>query len=249
MAKKTPPPIQPTALSPPSPETNQKSTNEHRYYRFATPIAVVALFVSGAAAVFTYWEATLISQSNTLIRENNVISQRAFIYSSPTQTLFSPDQINPQAVNFVLSLTNSGNTATRNLIFFIKCASATQDLQEPWSILYQGGEKIIRVPFFIGPHAAGAAVCSFPMDQIQQMLTGKLHGYIMADITYHDRLDVDVIHKTHVALKLARIVYRPTQPLESVEQGHPVQLVPASITVVFEPRGRHNCADEECPDN
>jgi hypothetical protein len=204
------------APAPPNPGTGKERTHEHRYYRFATPISIAAFFVSCSAAGFTYWQGTLIQEANEITRNNNVVTQRAFIYTALAQVYFSPSPINPMAVNFIFSLTNSGNTPTRNLVFFIKCTRSADELQEPWSILYQGPEEIIQRPQFIGPHATVSAGCSFPIDQINEMITGKLHGYIMIDITYHDRMNPEVRHATHLAQKLAQIVYIQTQTIARV---------------------------------
>jgi hypothetical protein len=233
-------------LNPRGTGPNQGSPHESRYYRAATPISVLALLVSCVAAGFSLWQATLTKEGNEITRSNNIVSQRAFIYTALSQIYLSPSPVNPTAVNFIFSLTNSGNTPTRNLIFFMKCARSADELQEPWSILYQGQDEIIQRPQFIGPHATVSAGCNLPIDQINEMIAGKLHGYIMIDITYHDQMNPEVRHATHLAQKLAQIVYTPTQTIAASE-GRPAQLTPASLITSLEPRGRHNCADEECP--
>ena len=246
MAKNTRPP--PTPLPHQVPAPTQDRSHERRYYRYATPIAILAFLASCAAAAFAYWQATLVQESNTIAIKNNIVSQRAFTYTALTQTYFSPDAINPQAINFLFNPTNSGNTPTRNLTVFYKCVPAAEDVQEPWVLLYQGGETIRQIPQFIGPHASGPVACSFPIEQIKSMVDGKLFGFVMIDVTYHDRLDVEPVHKTHTALRLSNIVYKPAQPAAgTLPPGQPPQIAPAQFLTVLEPRGRHNCADEECP--
>jgi hypothetical protein len=244
-----PPSASSNNAQPHAPEHSTNSPKERRHWLeyIAVLLSAIAIIIAGIAAVFTWWQASLIKDSNDISRQNNVVNQRAFVYSTMTQTFFSPDPNDPQAVNFSLIMTNSGNTATRNLIFFLKCTPSAEDLQEPWSILYQGKDTIVQIPQFIGPHASVQVACSFSFDQIKQMFAGKLHGYIMLDITYHDRMNFEPIHQTNMALKLTQIVLRLPETL-TLSDGK-TQITPTSFLTALEPRGRHNCADEECPKN
>jgi hypothetical protein len=139
-----------TSIPPPSSETNSHYAHEHRYYRFALPIAVLALIVSGIAAGFTWYQAYLISEANELTRKNNIVSQRAFVYFLPGQPTVTGELTTPRSVNFVATLNNSGNTPTKNLTFFYKCAPSAEDLKEPWAILHQGQERPEYGQQFIG---------------------------------------------------------------------------------------------------
>ena len=148
----------------------------------------------------------------------------------------SPTQI--VSVSFISDITNSGNTGTKGLGFFMKCAQSYEDLKEPWSILYQGKLTPEKTPQFIGPHATVQATCGFSIDQVKAMAAGKLFGYLMMDATYQDRL-VDEWHKTQMTMKIAQI--------RLVEGMGPSGLGLNQVEVILTTYGSHNCADEECP--
>ncbi len=228
-------------IDPPTPPSGEHDRHEHRYYRWGTPIAALAFLVSCAAAGFAFWQGYLISESNEITRKNNTISQRAFVYPTLAQTHISTDAANvPIAVNFLYLLTNSGNTATRDMKIFIKCAPSAEEIQEPWSILYQGPDKPDSYPAFVGPHGSEQTGCSFSINQIKDMIAGKLHGYVMIDVSYYDRIAIGVLRKTQHARKLVQISLQIPPTITPI--------TPALFATLLVPRGRHNCADEECPD-
>src|ERR1700730_1183492 len=216
-----------TAVEPPHSPSANHQRHEHQYYRWANPIAALALLVACSAAAFAWWQGRLISESNEIARQNNVISQRAFVSAALMQmwVSFKPDRT-PNALNFMLGLTNNGNTATKHLTFYVKCDPAAQDLQEPWSIFYQGLEKIEQTPMFIAPHSTQTVGCSFPFEQIRQMAEGSLFGFLMLDIVYFDRLDPTIRHRTQFANKLTQINIPPTN----------------AVAALLTPCGQHNCA-------
>ena len=214
-----------------------------------------------AWAVIAYTALTFIIMviygcQNYLIRSHNVISQRAFVSFSFGQFAAAwsatPNKISREsvldaltqgstainAVSFIVDITNSGNTGTKNLTFFLKCAPTSEDLQEPWSVLYQGKNNAAKAPQFIGPHATIRSACGFNIEQIKAMSTGKAFGYVMIDTTYQDRLTNDW-HRTEATMKVGQIEFIPgVAPSGSGSLGLNVALVTY---------GRHNCADEECP--
>jgi hypothetical protein len=167
-----------------------------------------------------------------IIGSNNIVSQRAFVYPSASQLLsvLSPQDRAVTSAAVIVALTNSGNTPTRDLEFLIRCAISVDSLQEPWGLLYQG--PIESLPQFLGPHATTTAVCSFPINQFQKITKGELHGYLMGDISYRDRLAPDIWHKTQFSEELTMGNFDETTKVSSG---------------LFVIRGRHNCADEECP--
>jgi hypothetical protein len=118
-------------MSTPSQVPVEHGHHQRRYYRFATPLAALALAVSIASAIFTWRHDVLIGEANDLTRQNNVVSQRAFVYFFPGEPNISGESSAPKAVNFFGHLSNSGNTPTKNLTFFYKCAPSAEDLQEP----------------------------------------------------------------------------------------------------------------------
>jgi hypothetical protein len=132
----------------------------------------------------------------------------------------------------VITIINSGNTPTKNLTFFIRCAPSAEDLPEPWVLLYRGTPE--WTPGVIGPHATVTALCGFNHSQMTQISEKTMYGYLLGDITYHDRLDSSSEHRTQFSFK---IVDLPFDTNGNVAGLH-------TDTV-----GRHNCADEECPQN
>jgi hypothetical protein len=165
-----------------------------------------------------------------LIRQNNIASQRAFVFSQPTvlQIGINPEKI--PALGVFISLENSGSTPTKDLTSKIVCEPSIASPIEPWDFLKQ--HKIETTPVFIGARARSTVQCSFTMEQIKQMGVGMLHGYVLGEIVYYDRIDPSLLHKTHYAYELFRPIIN--QPNNTVET--------ALVTV-----GKHNCADEECP--
>jgi len=215
-------------------QENNGYARKERY--FQKPENWVSVLTLIAVAIYT---AIQIYQTSLFYR-NNIVSERASISVSAAPGPTNIDSTNNNTITgitFAISLTNSGNTATKNLKFFIKCAVAAEDLKEPWSILYQGTEPE-HFPQFIGAHASTKSLCGFSINQLQDMASHKLFGYIMADISYYDRLDDSIIHKTQATFKISQITIQLVLPGQPGQQNR--------IEVQLENRGQHNCADEEC---
>ncbi len=170
--------------------------------------------------------------------QTNRSTQRAFIYPTLVQTYLSPDPINaPNFVNFLFSLNNSGNTASKNLGLRIGCVPAAQSFADPWILLAQQKQT---PSVLIAPHAGQTIGCSFPIAQIKDMTAGKLFGYILIEVTYEDRLSTHIQRVSQYAVQLAQVSFTP-----AVTDGQtkiPAQIVSALVNV-----GKHNCADDECP--
>jgi hypothetical protein len=66
------------------------------------------------------------------------------------------------------------------------------------------------------------------------MADKTLFGYIMVDISYLDRMDKSVRHRTQKSLKLWQVTIGSNCSQMSITDG----LIPV---------GQHNCADDECP--
>ena len=207
-----------------------RTQNEKNYWQ--KPENLIATFTM--IAVLTYTGVQI--WQTCLIRSNNVVSQRAFISIASSGQFISVDNSkNPVALNFLISATNSGNTATQDAHILMKCAPSAEELQEPWAIIHQGptpfGEN---TRFNIGPHSSESSGCSFPIDQAKGMADKTLFGYIMVDISYLDRMDKSVRHRTQKSLKLWQVTIGSNCSQMSITDG----LIPV---------GQHNCADDECP--
>ncbi len=166
-----------------------------------------------------------------LIRANNVASQRAFLYVGGfTPILATSRENNERMVRLLLTLTNGGNTPTKNLHFVVRCAPSVDALPEPWVLLYR--EKPEYTPLVIGPKATVTPPCDFAAPQLTDMTTGKLHGYVLAEIFYEDFLEPGTVHKTQYSQEYIDVKYTV----------NPEVLFGALIA-----RGKHNCTDDDCP--
>ena len=245
-----------TASGEPRPETN--NDYPHKHHKYANRVSTWALSVAVLAAVFAWWQGHLIGEANNLTRQNNIVSQRAFVsigVKDPSIVFGNSGAINGQSIlqaisqgnseiggiNLTIELTNSGNTGTKNLLFFAKCALSSEDMQEPWSILYQGVRNPEKTPQFIGPHATIQSLCGYQIEVLRSISEGKQFAYVMVDVIYRDRLDESVLHKTQSTTKLARIGFRQAP-------GPSGSLGTNAVDILFAGYGRHNCADEECPE-
>lgn len=217
-ASAPPAPTPPVSSTPPAWEPARPS-------RAPLVISIAALVLAGCAAALAIWQAML-------ARQEHVASQRAFVHVAGPQTAVVPDAKDRSAAALLVTavLTNSGNTPTRNLRFFMRCVTASTPVEEPWTLLFQ--DKIEKLSLMIGPHATASARCTFTPTQLWQIGEGKLQGYVLGDIAYTDRFDDKTLRRTQFAWRLSD-----------------VRLDPAARTVALTavPQGQHNCADEECP--
>lgn len=185
----------------------------------------MALALAGCAAVLAIWQAMMTKQSH-------VASQRAFVYVTGPEAAVVPDAQDRSAAALLITtvLTNSGNSATKNLQFFVRCITASTPVEDPWTLLFQ--DKIEKQSLMIGPHATANAQCTFSPTQLWQIGEGKLTGYVVGDIAYYDQFDETKLRRTQFAWRLSN-----------------VRLDPAARTVALTavPQGPHNCADEDCP--
>src|SRR5712692_4846831 len=104
----------------PSPRGDQGKTTEqkHHWLDYAAVWAAVAAAIGAAlAASMAGWQAYL-------TRQNNVVSQRAFVYAEAPQLAVSIDAKDgvTKNVSFFTPLINSGNTPTKELAFLVRCA-------------------------------------------------------------------------------------------------------------------------------
>jgi hypothetical protein len=186
-------------------------------------VAVITL-----VAVLTY-TAVQIWQTS-LIRQNSVVSQRAFVSEQIVayQRGFNPEKL--PAFGVFVKLENNGATPTLNLISKIICEPSVTKAIEPWDYIKQ--HNIETGPISIGAKSFAIVQCSFTLEQIKQMASGSLYGYVLGEVTYYDRIDPSVQHKTHYAFDLHLPIISPDENF---------------ISAFGISAGRHNCADEECP--
>jgi len=183
-------------------------------------------------AVLTY--TGIQAYQTSLIYKNNIVSQRAFVYigQSMPVTMIDPKDKTIRSLGVLFSLINSGNTPTKNLTVFTRCVPSAEDVPEPWVLLYRGTPE--WVPGVIGPHATVTSLCGFTSGQMKQISEKILYRYLLGDITYYDRLDWGPAHRTQFSFKIVDL------PLDTS----------GNVTGMrTDNAGRHNCADDECPQN
>jgi hypothetical protein len=124
---------------------------------------------------------------------------------------------------------------------FFKCAPTFEALSEPWVIMEKG--NIEQLPQVIGPHQTLSTQCGITLSHLKEMNVGKAHGYLMGEIIYNDRLDESTSHITQVAWEIIVVDIGEKLPNPKIPNDDPVP----DISLQFVPKGRHNCADEDCP--
>jgi hypothetical protein len=184
------------------------------------------------------------------LKESNH-SQRAFVYVGG----FSPviaisKETKERIVVLLLSMTNGGNTPTKNRHFFFRCAPSVEALPEPWVLFYREKPEYVQV---LGPKATVTPACNFTASQLTDMTAGKLHGYILGEILYEDFLEPGAMHKTQYSQEYTDVQYIPP-PAQAPEPPPQAQAAapgkpPESLFGAFTPRGKHNCTDEDCPNS
>jgi hypothetical protein len=168
-----------------------------------------------------------------LVRRNNVATLQAFVYPSPPTTFPALDDSdnNKKLIGIIVPFLNSGNTPTKNVIMTAKCAPSVEALNNPWPLIRD--QTINHASAVIAPHSNGSLLCSFTADQMIQVKKRGLHAYVLAEVTYQDRLDDSVQHRTQAEWELIH-------PLIDDGATHWNGIQSQNI-------GLHNCADEECP--
>jgi hypothetical protein len=133
-----------------------------------------------------------------------------------------------------LVVVNSGATPTKDAKFVVRCVTSPQARLEPWVLLNK--ESLPIFPLSIGPKATvTAGRCTFTGQEFLQMRDLKMFGYFMGEITYKDRLDESVNHVTQFDFGFSDI---------NLDDAI-TNLAALAIGLV----GKHNCADEECPEH
>jgi hypothetical protein len=191
----------------------------------------IALFVV-ATAIFTGIAAYYTREQWKTANQALIVSERAFVYFGKFTAIIANDpdaKIGPFLAMGV-ALTNSGNTRTRDLLFTVKCTTSPGKLVEPWGLLHQ--ETVEHLPQVIGPKSDVQTFCGWKKAEVSDMAAGKLVGYVLGEVIYHDVFEPTVKHVTQVAQEITITHY--------VDD-------PFTISSQLNPKGAHNCADEDCP--
>src|SRR5215831_4398603 len=102
--------------------TDRQEINPHKepppYWQFRTLVwATVAVAVAAAVA------AAASSYQAYLVRDNNIVTQRAFVYAEAPRLIVSldPKDRSSKILNLFIPLANTGSTATQDLEFLVRC--------------------------------------------------------------------------------------------------------------------------------
>jgi hypothetical protein len=139
-----------------------------------------------------------------------------------------------KAIFIRFSLTNSGNTATRNMRAILDCRPipyGDKSRNEPFS-LFHWDDKI-AVPEIIGPkQTIEIGPCGATPEAILNAQMGIAPIYLMGEIRYQDRVIPWAQHVTQFSQEMAVLEF----------DTHTATIIAKTRGV-----GRHNCADEDCP--
>ena len=206
----------------------------------------IALIGVGVAQFVVYWRQAGImkTQADIASTQNKITiaGERAFVHFGNYELQIWKDRSGSTKFVVAIALNNSGNTATKGLELHIKCAPSSENIPEPWVLLSDSSEKE-RIPQIMAPHQSIKTYCAFPLEDIRQVIAGKARTYLLGDISYRDRLNENELHKTQFAFELFNIGIVDPPP------NAPESVLPRVVIGSIEPRGRHNCADEDCPNN
>jgi hypothetical protein len=121
--------------------------SEKNYWK--NPSNYVALFTLAAVITYTGFQIW----QTFLIRSNNVVSQRAFVFVDSPGGNVVIDAKDKMTKDFLISVPfiNGGNTASKNLTTFIRCAPLTDSLPEPWVLLYRESPQRISAGAWSSP--------------------------------------------------------------------------------------------------
>lgn len=196
------------------------------------PLDIAMFFLLVGTLIATGFAAYYTGQQWITAHETLVVSERAFVNLGGVATVNAkdPDPNKGASLGMITSLTNSGNTRTRGLEFWVKCVTSPTKLVEPWGLLHQEAEE--HLPQVIAPKSSVPVVCSFRKSEAADILDGKLFGYLMGDIRYQDIFEPNNRHVTQFSLGVTLNKYTET---------------PFTADAQLSPVGKHNCADEDCP--
>lgn len=134
----------------------------------------------------------------------------------------------PPYNDYTFKIGNDGNSTTRGLSIVVDCVWSDKSNGEPFDLLVPN--KNNSLPNLIPPKAevsipGPGSDCRIPLKEATAIVNGSKHFYFLGKITYRDGIDPIDIHTTEFAEELV------------IDNG-----VSHAVS-----RGRHNCADNDCP--
>jgi hypothetical protein len=231
-------------IPPGAPPTTNRRTNNHapifnRYSVVGSLIFSAMLVIVGSLQYCTYSRQAAIMNKQAKImdkqasialaanRQNEIVN-RAFVYLNKINVMFLPNE-NDFDVEIEAVWGNSGNTPTTHLSQVVGCLPSKDVLNEPFDRI-QWGPTSAATPNFYGPKTTEnlGGMCNIPVAEIREINARTLHFYVCGLVRYGDTLDRSAEHRTEFCYKITGIDRNTNRFTGS--------------TV-----GRHNCADEDCP--
>ena len=201
----------------------------------------IALLCVGASQLYVYWRQAGImkTQADIAARQNEITiaTNRAIINFRPmadTQGVGTDD--------YSFRLGNDGNVTTKGLTIAVDCIWSDTAKDEPFDLLGPNPNEVVpdviapkqEVPVY-GSHPANCRVDAF---RLQQLISGR-HLYFLGNIHYRDGIEPKRVRVTQFAKELVLNAI-PSQVVKPAD----FRAVASAIS-----RGRHNCADDDCPNN
>src|SRR5207248_672047 len=72
-----------------------------------------------------------------LMRANNIVSQRAFVFATGWGNALIVSTPNEHALRIPFLLSNTGSTATKNLRFYFRCIQQVTEATDPFHLLFE----------------------------------------------------------------------------------------------------------------
>jgi hypothetical protein len=207
-------------------------------------LLTVALLIVGGTQAFIYWRQAGIMQTQADIAAKQVsisaATERANVIFEDVKVLSvdTSPATSGKVVGVFFYVSNSGNTQTKDFraISYCKPLPARDTTEEPFS-LFVWDDKL-AVSNLIGPkQKKDIGACNVMLDQLPQIQAGDVVMYLLAEVRYKDRIDPNRPHKSRMSEQLF------------VSGVHTNDKGIAEFVHSTEPKGRNNCADEDCPEN
>lgn len=138
--------------------------------------------------------------------------------------------------DYTFKIGNDGNATSGGLSITADCVRSDTANSEPFNLLVPTKNNV--APDLIPPKheieisAAVRTNCRLPFDEMVRIVDGLGHFYFLGEIKYNDTVVSSAKHLTQFAKELV---------IDVATNGRQ-QPIGSAIS-----RGRHNCADEDCP--
>lgn len=184
----------------------------------------LAAFVGVAAIIVGNGDSA--RQRDVMQRQFNV-GERAYVFFYDTHFERGPNNFQ----QLVKRVQNSGNTSTYHLIGSVQCINVNSNttVGDPFNLFVWNSNDMM--PIIIGPKQQrdllprDTTSCDISQDVVNKIYSGSTLRFVAGEVVYYDRINP--------------ICRRVTQFAE--------QIVIRGTVMSAIPRGKHNCADEECP--